>query len=85
MTTDEPKAELLSQRKLECELKLNETESIYMPGKYKMYAIIYFVFLLLLLFVELILSAFIRRTWYLNMNDWIIFGFEFVKGPLQSF
>lgn len=34
MTTDEPIAELLSQRKLECELKLNKTESIYMPGKY---------------------------------------------------
>lgn len=33
MTTAEPIAELLTHKKLECELKLNTTESIYMPGK----------------------------------------------------
>lgn len=33
MTTDDPLAELLSHKRLECELKLNTTESIYMPGK----------------------------------------------------
>lgn len=80
MTTDEPIAELLSQRKLECELKLNRTESIYMPGKYT-----HRVFVVVVVFFYL-------NSFYLplsdaceifNMNDWIIL--VFVKRLLKHF
>lgn len=75
MTTDEPIAELLTQRKLECELKLNRTESIYMPGKYKHFAFLFWAHFICLYPMHVNLWY----EWLNNISIWIC------EEPLQSF